>query len=68
MEPKRTQGWLAGLTSKTILSTQQPQLVLLLLAASQPLASNEAALVAKRARQTTLPFLIREDIINIARD
>jgi hypothetical protein len=40
----------------------------LLLAASQPLASNEAALVAKRARQTTLPFLVREDVMNVARD
>jgi hypothetical protein len=39
-----------------------------LLATFQPLASNEAALVAKRARQTTLPFLVREDVIDVARD
>jgi hypothetical protein len=68
VEPKRTQGWLARSTSKTILPTQQPQLVPLLLAASQPLAGDEAALAAKRARQTTLPFLVGEDVINIARD
>jgi hypothetical protein len=32
------------------------------------LASDEVALVAKRARQITLPFLVGEDVINVARD
>jgi hypothetical protein len=40
----------------------------LLLAAFQPLASDDAALVVKRARQITLPFLIKKDVINVARD
>jgi hypothetical protein len=32
------------------------------------LAGDEAALIAKRARQITLSFLVREDVINVARD
>ncbi len=68
VEPKRTRGQPAGSTSKTILPTRQPQLVPPPLAASQPLAGDEAAPAAKRARQTTLPFLVGEDVMNVARD
>jgi hypothetical protein len=32
------------------------------------LASDKVAPVVKRARQTTLPFLIEEDVIDVARD
>jgi hypothetical protein len=68
VELKRTRGQPAGSTSKTILPTQQLQLVPPPLAASQPLASDDAALVVKRARQTTLPFLVGEDVMDVARD